>query len=177
MATTKPAEGAAWSQTAALAAFPTFGGGPKIVSADNPEDDARSRLSADGRYLAWLSQARDGYESDQWKLKLRVLRTGRVSVIGDFDDDVGAFVWRRDSKGIVASVLRHGRFYLNTVSLEGKVSQFSESASGDDFDVAPDGRSVAVIVSGMARPPELATQAQGAGRRTQTRFNVERYSG
>ena len=121
----KPAQREAWSTNGDLWAIPVGGGAPKNLTADNHGDDARPRPSPDGRYLAWLSQARDGYESDQWKLKLRDLRTGRVSVIGDFDDDASAFVWRRDSKGIVASVLKRGRFYLNTVSLDGKVARFS----------------------------------------------------
>ncbi|MFL5369326.1 MAG: prolyl oligopeptidase family serine peptidase [Myxococcales bacterium] len=173
----KPAQREAWSTNGDLWAIPVPGGGaPKNLTADNPGDDARPRPSPDGRYLAWLSQARDGYESDQWKLKLRDLKSGRVSVIGDFDDDVGTFVWRRDSSGIVASVLQKGRFYLNTVSLDGKVARFSDAATGDDFDVAPDG-SVAVVVSGMARPPELATQARGAAPKAVTRFNADQYAG
>src|SRR5438105_4029184 len=172
----KPAQREAWSTNGDLWAIPVAGEAPKNLTADNRGDDARPRPSPDGRYLAWLRQARDGYESDQWKLKLRDLRTGRVSVIGDFDDDVAAFVWRRDSKGIVAPVLKRGRFYLNTVSLDGKVARFSEPPTGDDFDVAPDG-SMAVAVSGMARPPELARQAAGAAPQAVTRFNAEQYAG
>jgi dipeptidyl aminopeptidase/acylaminoacyl peptidase len=172
----KPAQREAWSTNGDLWGISIGGGAPKNLTPDNPGDDAQPKPSPDGRFLAWTSQARDGYESDQWKLKLKNLSSGRVSVIGDFDDDVGPFQWRSDSRGIVASVLHQGRFFLNAVSLDGKVSRFSDQATGDDFALAPDG-SVAVVVSGMTRPPELARQEPGGAPKVLTRFNAEQYAG
>lgn len=181
----KPAEKEAWSTNSDLFVVPAdgrspqgaafgVGGAPRNLTASNPGDDAQPRYSPDGRYLAWLAQAREGYESDQWKLKLLDRKSGKVAVIGDFDDDVGGFVWRRDSKGLVGSVVKAGRYYLNTVSLDGKVARFTDSPSGADFDLAPDG-AAAVIVSGMNRPPELYRVGPGGQPQRLSHFNDEQY--
>jgi dipeptidyl aminopeptidase/acylaminoacyl peptidase len=172
----KPAQREAWSTNGDLWAIPVQGGAPRNLTPTNPGDDASPKPSPDGRWLAWLAQARNGYESDQWKLKLMDRRSGNVSVIGDFGDDVGQFFWRRDSSGLVAAVAHHGRTYLNTVSLDGKVARYAESPASGDFALGPDG-SVTFVQSGMVRPPELA-QLSAAGRpRRLTAFNQEQYAG
>lgn len=172
----KAAEREAWSTNSDLFAVPVEGGAPRNLTASNPGDDAQPRESPDGSLLAWVSQARDGYESDQWKLKVLDKRSGRVSVVGDLDDDVGSFQWRRDGKALIASVLHHGRVYLDAITLEGKVARFSAAPAGGDFTVAPDG-SVAVVVSGMNRPPELARLAPGGAPSRLTQLNDEQYRG
>jgi dipeptidyl aminopeptidase/acylaminoacyl peptidase len=173
----KPAQREAWSTNGDLWAISTTKPGqPRNLTATNPGDDAAPKPSPDGRYLAWLSQARNGYEADQWKLKLMDRRSGKVSVIGDFDDDVGQFFWRPDSSGLLAVVLHHARYYLNTVSLEGKVSRYSDSPAGADFALAPDG-SVAFVQSGMVRPPELARLAPRGQPQRITSFNEAQYEG
>src|SRR5438270_11827581 len=103
----------AWRTNGDLWAIPVRGGGPRNLTPANPGDDASPKPSPDGRWLAWLAQARNGYESDQWKLMLMDRRSGKASVIGDFGDDVGPFSWRGDSSGLVAAVAHHGRTYLN----------------------------------------------------------------
>jgi dipeptidyl aminopeptidase/acylaminoacyl peptidase len=172
----KEAAHEAWSTNSDLWAIPTAGGPPKNLTADNPGDDSFPRYSPDGRYLAWLAQARDGYEADQWKLKLLDRKTGKVSILADFDDDVGPFVWRTDSKGLVASVLHHGRYYLNTVSVSGKVARFSESPAGDDFQIAANG-TVVFVGSGMNRPPELYRLSPSGSPKPLTSLNQEQYAG
>ena len=82
--------------------------------------DEQPRVSPDGKFVAYVSQARDGYESDQWKLKLLDLHSGKAIVAGDFDDDVGPFQWRHDSKGLVAGRVQKGRMYLESVALDGQ---------------------------------------------------------
>jgi dipeptidyl aminopeptidase/acylaminoacyl peptidase len=172
----KPAQREAWSTNGDLWAIPVQGGAPRNLTAGNPGDDASPKPSPDGRWLAWLAQARNGYESDQWKLMLMDRRGGKATVIGDFGDDVGPFSWRRDSSGLVAAVAHHGRTYLNTVSLEGKVARFAEAPAGGDFALAPDG-SVAFVQSTMVRPPELAQLAPGGQPKRLTAVNQEQYAG
>ena len=172
----KPPEREAWSTNGEIWSIPTAGGKPRNLTSGNPGDDAAPRPSPDGRYLAWAAQAIDGYESDQWKLKLLDRRSGKVSVIGDFDDDVSSFVWRHDSRGLVASVLNRGHFYLNTVSLEGKVLRYHQAPLGADFDLAPDG-SVIYVGSGLNRPPELYRARPGEKPQRLTALNEEQYKG
>src|SRR5439155_12093591 len=98
-----------------------------------------------------ISQAREGYESDQWKLKVLERKSGRVTVV-DLDDDVGAIAWRRDGKGLVVSVVQKARTWLEAIALDGKHHRLAEGSG--DFDLAPDGSAIAVV-SGMNRPPEV----------------------
>ena len=171
----KPAEREAWSTNSDLVSLPLPGGEAHNLTAANRGDDAQPRYSPDGRLLAWLAQERDGYESDQWKLKM-MDPSGAVSTIADFDDDVGNFVWRRDSKGIVASVVKAGRFYLNAVSLDGRFTRYTDAPAGADFDLGPDGNA-AVVISGMNRPPELYRLVSGGKPVQLTHFNQDQYAG
>src|SRR5437899_2784606 len=172
----KPAQREAWSTNGDLWTIPVQGGAPRNLTPGNPGDDASPKPSPDERWLAWLAQARNGYESDQWKLMLMDRRTGKASVIGDFGDDVGPFSWQRDSSGLVAAVQRHGRTYLNTVSLEGRVARYAESPASSDFALAADG-SVVFVQSGMVRPPELSHLAPGGRPKRLTAFSQEQYAG
>jgi len=68
-------------------------------------------------------------------------------------DDVGSFGWRRDSKGIVASVVQKARYWLYAVSLEGKYRRFTDApVNGGDFDLAPDGAAVVAAAASRVHP-------------------------
>src|SRR6266481_1212866 len=139
----KPPQREAWSTNSDLWLIDREGGPPRNLTPDNTGDDAQPRPSPDGRYLAWISQARDGYEADLWRLKIQDRKTGRVTVVDIDRDDVGSFAWRRDSKGIVASVVQKARYWLYAISLDGKYRRFTGApVNGGDFDLTPDGAAV-----------------------------------
>ncbi|HUJ26395.1 MAG TPA: S9 family peptidase, partial [Myxococcales bacterium] len=171
----KPAQREAWSTNGDLWLVGRDGSAPKNLTSDNTGDDAQPKPSPDGRWLAWTAQARDGYESDQWKLKIKDLRTGHVTLVA-FDDDVGSIAWRRDSKGLVASTVHAARVFLEAVSPDGKHHRFAEAAAGDDFDLAPDGTAV-VVNAGITHPPEVFTLKPGAGELSRlSHFNDAQYA-
>ena len=172
----KPALREAWSTNSDLYLVPAAGGTAKNLTEGNVGADEQPRVSPDGKYVAYISQARDGYESDQWKLKLMELRSGKTQVIGDFDDDVGAFAWRHDGKGLVAGRLVKGRFYLETVSTTGQVARLAPHPMSEDFTMLQDG-TIFYVESGMNRPPELAKVTPGAKPKLVTGFNTEQYAG
>ncbi|HTO97550.1 MAG TPA: S9 family peptidase [Myxococcales bacterium] len=171
----KPAQREAWSTNGDLWSIERAGGPPKNLTPDNHGDDAQPRPSPDGRWLAWTAQARDGYEADQWKLKIQERRSGRVTTVSLETDDVGSIAWRRDSKGLVVSTVQEARYWLYSVSLDGKVRRFSGSpAGGDDFDLAPDGTAV-VAAAGLTHPPEVVTLKPGGQPQRLSHFNDEQY--
>ena len=171
----KPAQREAWSTNGDLWLIDRDANPPRNLTADNHGDDAQPRPSPDGRYLAWTSQARDGYEADLWKLKIQDRRTGRITAVDIDSDDVGSFAWRRDSKGIVASVVQKAHHWLYAVSLDGKYRRYTDApVNGGDFDLAPDGTAV-VAAAGLVRAPEVVAVKPGGQPAPLSHFNDEQY--
>src|SRR5207302_2829955 len=127
----KPADREAWSTNGDLWLIDRSGAAPKNLTADNHGDDAQPRISPDARWLAWTSQARDGYESDQWKLKLQDRRTGHTTVLDLGDNDAATVVWRRDSKGLVVSMTEKAHTVPEAVSPDGHHQRLPPAASHD----------------------------------------------
>lgn len=63
--------------------------------------DVAPAFSPDGRYIAWLSMAHDGYESDKNDIVVLDRTTGsRINLTKDWDGTVGGIQWSRDGKKI-----------------------------------------------------------------------------
>ena len=61
---------------------------------NNPGYDQNPKFSPDGQYVAWLSMARDGYESDRQRLCVYNLSTGEKNYVSEaFDSNVDDFCW------------------------------------------------------------------------------------
>jgi dipeptidyl aminopeptidase/acylaminoacyl peptidase len=66
---------------------------PKKIST-SPGADTTPVYSPDGKYLAWRSQARAGFESDKWRLLVQDRQSGkRRDLTEKFDRSVGSFTW------------------------------------------------------------------------------------
>jgi dipeptidyl aminopeptidase/acylaminoacyl peptidase len=67
---------------------------PKKIST-SPGSDTTPLYSPDGKYLAWRSQARAGFEADKWRLMLYERGSGRlIDLTQTFDRSIGSFAWR-----------------------------------------------------------------------------------
>ncbi len=76
---------------------PISGGTPKKIST-SPGADTTPLYSPDGKYLAWRSQARAGFEADKWRLFVQDRQSGKTRDLTEkFDRSVGSFAWRPDS--------------------------------------------------------------------------------
>ncbi len=63
--------------------------------------DQNPVYSPDGKYLAWESMERDGYESDKNRLFVADLETGeKKDYSADFDQNAASLSWSADSKSI-----------------------------------------------------------------------------
>ncbi len=73
---------------------------PKIISTSKGVD-CQPVYSPDGKWLAWASMKRAGFESDKRDLILYDRKTGKTkNLTGDFDRSVDEFIWTPDSKTI-----------------------------------------------------------------------------
>src|SRR5467141_2807214 len=66
--------------------------GKKIST--SPGADTTPLYSPDGKYLAWRSQARAGFEADKWRLFVQDRQSGKTRDLTEqFDRSVGSFAW------------------------------------------------------------------------------------
>ena len=95
--------------------------------ANNPGYDQSPKFSPDGRYVAWLSMQRDGYESDRQRLCVCDLQSGEKRYVTEsFDSSVDDFVWGDDSNTLYFIGVWHATVNLYRTSLEGQVTQLTD---------------------------------------------------
>ncbi len=74
--------------------------------------------SGDGKYLAWRSQARAGYESDKFRLALYDRSKGTITnLLPKFDRWVDEFAWAADSKFVYFIADDHGNSPIFAVNI------------------------------------------------------------
>ena len=99
-----------------LFTIPAAGGQAKRITA-NPGTDEGPVYSPDGRYLAYRTQNRGGYESDQWRLAVLDLQNGQMNTLTDtLDRWVESFTWSHDSQRIFFTIDDHGTTPLLMIS-------------------------------------------------------------
>ncbi len=92
--TAEPSRDLAWSTNTDVWIVSAAGNEPQNLTVDNPGADAQPSYSPDGDYLAYLSQARAGFEADRWVLKVRDRDSGESSEVTDrIDRSVHSFAW------------------------------------------------------------------------------------
>ena len=74
---------------------------PKNITADNPASDSTPLYSPDGKYIAYRTQKRPGYEADRFRLMLYDRNAREKKDLTEYWDRwIGTFTWYKDSKGI-----------------------------------------------------------------------------
>lgn len=83
-------------------------------------------FSPDGKYVAWISMARDGYESDCARLCVYDIAMGTKTYVSkSFDSDIHSFCWDNNSKSLYFTGPWHGRKQIYSVTLNGEIKQVS----------------------------------------------------
>src|SRR6476469_4195233 len=98
---------------------PISGGTAKKIST-SPGADTTPRYSPDGKYLAWRSQARAGFEADKWRLFVQDRQSGKTRDLTEkFDRSVGSFAWLPESQWLSFCAEDHGESPIFGVGLAG----------------------------------------------------------
>ena len=90
--------------------------------------DTNPQYSPDGKYIAWQSMERDGYESDQNRLMVMNLETGEKTFVSKaFDSNVDGFVWSADAKRLYFTGVWHGESQVYQIDLtnQNKLTQLT----------------------------------------------------
>ena len=94
---------------------------------ENMGYDQNPQFSPDGRYVAWLSMERDGYESDRTRLCLYELATGKKTYVTEsLETGVNEFCWDTKSKGLYFTACWHATTQIYRTSLKGQVEKLTE---------------------------------------------------
>lgn len=92
---------------------------------NNPGYDQNPKFSPDGKYVAWLSMARNGYESDRQRLCVYNLSTGEKKYLTEtFDSNVDDFCWSDNKDALIYFIgVWHATENLYAVNWKGELKQ------------------------------------------------------
>ena len=89
--------------------------------------DTNPSFSANGKYIAWQSMERDGYESDRNRLCIYELETGKKTYVTEqFDSNVDAYTWANDNKTLYFVGTWHGTTHVYSTNLKGQVKKITD---------------------------------------------------
>jgi dipeptidyl aminopeptidase/acylaminoacyl peptidase len=149
----------AWSTDVNVYTVPATGGTPTVITAANKGADQNPVYSPDGKYIAYASQARAGFESDRWRLMFydRAAKTSR-EVLPKWDRNADAYFF--DPSGIMLAVQttdegRDKLFYIQARA----ANPIPKLAIGDhnntSFALSRDGRTLVWLRDAADRPAEV----------------------
>ena len=141
------------------------GGEPKKLTT-NPAADNSPAYSPDGKYLAYRSQVRAGYESDRWRLTLLDRATGKTSSLTEsLDRWVDGFTWSPDSTRIFFTSEDRGRSGLQMIPVTGGGSRsiIAGPFSLDDVQFTSDGRTLIYTEQSGSHPTEIMKASSTGG--------------
>lgn len=130
---------------------------------NNPGYDTNPQFSPDGKYVAWQSMARDGYEADRNRLCVYTFATGEKTYVTEsFDSNVDAFCWSADSKTLSFTAVWHGCTNIYHTNLKGEVKQLTNDWA-DYLSVAPanDGDKLLTMRQSLSAPTDIYVVSPG----------------
>ncbi len=123
-----------------------------------PGYDQNPKFSPDGRYIAWTSMARNGYEADRMRLCCHDLQTGEKKFLTEqFDSNVDDFCWGDTEDALVYFIgVWHATENLYAVSWKGEVKQLTnEWADWGSLQLLGDGKRLLMERHSFLTPADL----------------------
>ena len=119
--------------------------------------DINPKFSPDGKYVAWLSMERAGYEADRQRLCVCDLQTGKKRYVTEsFDSNVDDFCWDHDSHTLYYIGVWHATVNLYCTNLEGEVTQLTnEWADWGSLQMLNDGKRLLMERHSFLAPADL----------------------
>ena len=163
----QPLSSQVWTTNNDLFLVNATGGAAKNITAPNPGSDASPQYSPDGRYIAYTSQATNGYESSLFRLQVYDRETGHIKdLTTGFEQWVLSFTWAPDSDTLyfIAPEGIEQPIFITSVSHPHVTKVLG--GYNEELSVAPGGMLVFTHQS-LTRPPEIYTASTSGGALTQ----------
>jgi dipeptidyl aminopeptidase/acylaminoacyl peptidase len=88
------------------------------ITEENKGYDTNPQYSPDGRFIAWQSMERDGYEADLNRLMVMNLQTGEKRFVSKtFESNVDSYLWNKESNAIYIIGVWHGETHIYAIDL------------------------------------------------------------
>ncbi|MBN1302208.1 MAG: S9 family peptidase [Melioribacteraceae bacterium] len=139
-----------------------------LVSVTNPEtgykkisvsegSDNQPVYSPDGKFIAYTSMARAGFEADKRTLMIYDRSNGKlINLSGGYDISVGEFIWSPDSKTIyytAANEINNSIFLINVSNGENKL--LLKERYNASLNISPDGKTLYFRQQKTTQPYEI----------------------
>ncbi len=146
--------------------IPLSSEGKAVLLTHNPGADNSPAYSPNGKYIAFRSQARGGYESDRWRLTLLERATGKTTVLTDWLDRwVESFTWAPDSTRIFFTAEDRGRQAIQFLDINGGGSKVAIRGDNtlDDIQFTRNGQTIVFTRQSGSAPTEICTASSKGG--------------
>ncbi len=118
--------------------------------------DINPAFSPDGRYLAWESMERDGYEADKNRLFILDLQNvTRIDATAQFDQNVQALAWTDDNKSIYFISDFQANDEIYRYNIESRDLTKITTGIQDYSLVLPAGNHLIAVRKSMSKPDEI----------------------
>ena len=133
--------------------------------------DQNPAFSPDGKWLAWESMERDGYEADKNRLFLMNLQTGeKTDLSANFDQSSSALTWTNDSKSIYFVSCWHALTQVYRADIaDKKITQITKGVQDYSAVALANDRLIGVKHS-MCKPDEIYSIDPKSGTETELSF-------
>jgi len=133
--------------------------------------DKNPTFSPDGKWLAWESMERDGYEADKNRLFLMNIQTGEKTDLSlSFDQNAEALSWSADSKSIYFVSCWHAVTEIYRADIaEKKITQITKGVHDYNFVTQAKDKLIGVYHS-MSKPDEIYSIDPKTGKETELSF-------
>ena len=161
----------AWTTDVNLYVVPTSGSTATVITKSNTGVDQNPVYSPDGKYIAYGSMKRGGFESDRVRLMFydRAAKTSR-EVLPNWDRNADGYSFSPDAKAVYVATTDRGRdkLYRAELSPNGVASGTPTLVIGESnnlgFSFSKDGRTVAWMRDATNKPAEVYTASLDGAR-------------
>ncbi len=133
--------------------------------------DQNPVFSPDGKWMAWQSMERDGYEADKNRLFVMNMETGeKTDLSANFDQNSEALVWTADSKSIYFVSVWHGVTQIYRADITDKKITQITTGTHDYESVIPTNEKLIALKHSMSKPNEIYVVNPATGADTELSF-------